>query len=91
MPGVTLDAGGMIALDRNDRRVVWTEITAAGLDLLRAMDPVIERAPGEILGHMVPADLAELNRLLVLARSRAGDVPECTGTGTQPSESPGNS
>jgi aryl carrier-like protein len=22
MPGVTLDAGGMIALDRNDRRVV---------------------------------------------------------------------
>ncbi len=57
----------------NDRRVVWTEITAAGLDLLRAMDPVIERVPTEMLGQMSRVDLTELNRLLELARN------SCTG------------
>ncbi len=54
-----------------DRRVVWTQISAAGLDLLRSMDPVINRSPGELLGHMSRAQLAQLSRLLELARTPA--------------------
>lgn len=55
--------------DRQDRRVVCTQISEAGLDLLRSMEPVIERAPGELLGHMSAAELAQLSRLLELART----------------------
>jgi DNA-binding MarR family transcriptional regulator len=54
--------------DRNDRRVVWTQISQAGLDLLREMDPVILAAPGELLGHLSGAELAEFVRLLEAAR-----------------------
>lgn len=54
--------------DHHDRRVVWTQITDAGLKLLRAMDPVIQPAPIELLGHMSRAELAEFIRLLELAR-----------------------
>jgi DNA-binding MarR family transcriptional regulator len=56
--------------DRRDRRVVWTQISAAGLELLRAMDPVIHRIPGELLGHMKGAELREMIRLLELARKQ---------------------
>ena len=38
--------------DRHDRRVLWTQITESGLELLRSMDPVIERIPKELLGHL---------------------------------------
>ena len=54
--------------DRNDRRVVWTQISEVGLELLQAMDPVIERAPRELLGHMSEAELTELIHLVELAR-----------------------
>ena len=54
--------------DSHDRRVVWTQISAAGLMLLRKMDPVILRLPGELLGRLEQAELAELIRLLELAR-----------------------
>ncbi len=54
--------------DGIDRRVVWTQISEAGLDLLRAMDPVINRVPRDLLGHMSEAELTELIRLLELAR-----------------------
>ena len=54
--------------DRHDRRVVWTHISQAGLALLREMDPVIQKAPGELLGHLSRPELAELIRLLELAR-----------------------
>jgi DNA-binding MarR family transcriptional regulator len=53
-----------------DRRVVWTVITEAGLALLKEMDPVILRLPVELLGHLEAAQLAELIRLLELARGR---------------------
>jgi DNA-binding MarR family transcriptional regulator len=53
-----------------DRRVVWTVISEAGLELLKEMDPVILRLPVELLGHMEAAQLAELIRLLELARER---------------------
>jgi DNA-binding MarR family transcriptional regulator len=59
--------------DRHDRRVVWTKISEAGLELLAAMDPVIRRVPVELLGHLHRAELAEFIRLLELARSRTGE------------------
>jgi DNA-binding MarR family transcriptional regulator len=61
--------------DRNDRRVVWTQISETGLELLQAMDPVIQRVPGELLGHMNGEELAELIRLLELARQHSQDIP----------------
>jgi len=54
--------------DRHDHRVVWTQIDDAGLKMLREMDPVIERIPIELLGHVKGKDLAEMIRLLELAR-----------------------
>ena len=56
--------------DRHDRRVVWTQISETGLQLLREMDPVILQMPIDLLGHLDRAELAELIRLLELARSR---------------------
>jgi DNA-binding MarR family transcriptional regulator len=54
--------------DRHDRRVVWTQISESGLDLLSAMDPLIERLPGELLEHLNKSEVTELIRLLELAR-----------------------
>ncbi len=54
--------------DRLDRRVVMTQISSAGLDLLRAMDPAIQKIPLELLGHMSPEELAGMIRLLESAR-----------------------
>ena len=56
--------------DTHDRRSVWTEISEAGLALLEEMDPVILRLPGELLGRLSQTELAELIRLLELARER---------------------
>jgi DNA-binding MarR family transcriptional regulator len=60
--------------DRHDRRVVWTQISDAGLELLRAMDPVIQRVPVELLGHLRSTELAEMIRLLELARQSCVDT-----------------
>jgi len=68
--------------DKNDGRVVWTQISAAGLELLGKMDPEITRAPKELLGHMDLKDVAELTRLLELARKNCLDSQapvSCTG------------
>ena len=56
--------------DRDDRRVVWTQIAEAGLALLAEMDPAVEAAPRELLGHMESRQLRALIDLLELARSR---------------------
>jgi len=61
--------------DRQDRRVVWTQISEAGLELLRAMDPVIEQVPRDLLGHLSQAELTELIRLLELARKNGEEPP----------------
>ncbi len=69
--------------DRQDRRVVWTQISEAGLALLKEMDPVIEQAPRELLGHLSRAELADLVRLLELARKSSEDFlrpVRCEGT-----------
>jgi DNA-binding MarR family transcriptional regulator len=60
--------------DRHDRRVVWTQISDAGMEVLRAMDPLVRRVPVELLGHISGAELAELTRLLELARQSCADA-----------------
>jgi DNA-binding MarR family transcriptional regulator len=60
--------------DRHDRRVVLTHISNGGLELLQAMDPDVRRGPTELLGHMSGADLAEMIRLLELARKPCADA-----------------
>jgi len=54
--------------DPRDRRVVWTQISDAGMSLLQSMDPVIQSLPVELLGHMKGADLKEMIRLLEQTR-----------------------
>jgi DNA-binding MarR family transcriptional regulator len=61
--------------DRHDRRVVLTEITESGLELLRTMDPLVRSGPKELLGHLRRADLAEMIRLLELARQTCAGEP----------------
>jgi DNA-binding MarR family transcriptional regulator len=55
--------------DSADRRVVQTEISAAGLSLLEEMDPVIDSLPKELLGQLNRAELAELIHLLERVRT----------------------
>jgi DNA-binding MarR family transcriptional regulator len=54
--------------DRDDRRVVLTQISDAGLELLRAMDPLIRRITVELLEGLSGAELREMIRLLERAR-----------------------
>lgn len=61
------------ARDKHDRRILWTTIAPAGLNLLAQLDPLVQKLPGEYLGHMKPAEVAEFIRLLELARKHCGD------------------
>jgi len=78
--------------DRQDRRAVWTQISEAGLELLRAMDPMILKAPQELLGHMSRAELTELIRLLELARRGQDEKSpiecDCDGKPVKPETTP---
>ena len=68
--------------DARDRRVLWTRISAAGLRLLHEMDPTIERAPAEVLGHLSAQELNEFTRLLEKARTTSDSgskPPDCEG------------
>lgn len=68
--------------DKRDRRMVWTQISAAGLELLDKMDAEVEQMPRELLGHLKGKDLDELIRLLELARTNLTDTQapvSCTG------------
>ncbi len=68
--------------DRHDRRVVWTQISDAGLKLLAAMDPEVEKLPPNLLGHMSRAELAEFIQLLELARRANEDSSRLSCDGT---------
>ena len=56
--------------DRHDRRVLWTQISPAGRELLQQMDPVILQLPKDLMGHMSKGDVDELIRLTELARQQ---------------------
>jgi DNA-binding MarR family transcriptional regulator len=58
--------------DKQDRRVVWTHISAAGLELLGKMDAEINQIPRDLLGHLDRKDLTNFIRLLELARKNCG-------------------
>jgi DNA-binding MarR family transcriptional regulator len=71
--------------DRHDRRVVWTQISPTGLDLLHQMDPTIQQMPKELLGHISQRDVAEMIRLMELTRKGCNDslaAVSCSGDGS---------
>ena len=53
---------------KKDRRVVWTNITQAGLELLEQMDPLMRSMPNGLLGHLDKDQLRALIHLLEGAR-----------------------
>jgi DNA-binding MarR family transcriptional regulator len=76
--------------DKRDKRVLWTQVSPAGLALLAEMDHVVQQAPHELLGHLTHEELTQLIRLVELARSRCGDrqAPvSCDGTNNAAGES----
>lgn len=70
---------------RGDRRIVWTEISEAGLALLNEMEETIARMPAELLGHIPQGELGELIRLAELARQK------CQGPAAPPTCEVGSS
>ena len=60
--------------DRRDRRVVWTQISEAGLELLEKLDPEIQRIPIELVGHIDRKALRQMIRTLELARQFCSDA-----------------
>jgi DNA-binding MarR family transcriptional regulator len=60
---------------RTDRRVVQVGITAKGLELLKRLDPDVERLPGAMLGHLDANKLRQLGALLEEVLSKAGTFP----------------
>lgn len=74
--------------DRHDRRVVWTQISEAGLELLRQMDPVIQQEPRNLLGHLSEHELAEFIRLLELARTPCVEVQNGVSCDVRPASGP---
>ena len=71
--------------DRKDRRILWTQISEAGLARLAEMDEVIARLPAELMGHFSKRDLGELIRLVEAARLKcqaSAAPPTCDGMPT---------
>ncbi len=66
--------------DKQDRRVVWTRITAEGLRLLAQIDPQITHFPLEFFARLTEGEKAELIRLLEKTRSAAPDPVACDGS-----------
>jgi DNA-binding MarR family transcriptional regulator len=64
--------------DLNDRRVVWTHITAQGLEVLSRLDRVVEQTPRELLGRLNREDLRALTSLL--QKARCCGASEITGS-----------
>src|SRR5262249_46224611 len=75
VPGITgvidrVEGMGLIARRRctEDRRVVFVAITPRGLDLLARLDEPEAALHKRVIGHLSPAELGELSRLLEKAR-----------------------
>lgn len=62
-----------------DRRVVHVRITKKGLAVLAELDEPLVAMHRSQLGHMAPAELAELSRLLVKARRTGSDGVSSSG------------
>jgi len=72
--------------DLQDRRVVWTHITAQGVSLLAQLDDIVERAPAELLKGLTGNELQELTRLLKKAHCCGGqsNIAEASATAKPP-------
>ncbi len=75
VPGITglidrLEGMGLLARRRctEDRRVVFVAITDKGLELLGRLDGPEAALHKRLIGHLSPAELRELSRLLEKAR-----------------------
>jgi DNA-binding MarR family transcriptional regulator len=75
VPGITglidrLEGMGLLARRRctEDRRVIFVAITDKGLDLLAGLDQPVEDLHKRLIGHLSPAELRALSRLLEKAR-----------------------
>ena len=75
VPGITglidrLEGMGLVARERSteDRRVVYAAVTPRGLDLLAKLDSPEAALHQRLIGHLTPAELKELIRLLEKAR-----------------------
>ena len=71
VPGITglidrLEGMGLVARQRSteDRRVVFVAITPKGLVLLSKLDEPVAALHRRLMGHLSPAELKELSRLL---------------------------
>ena len=80
VPGITglidrLEGMGLLVRERSteDRRVVFVAITPQGLDLLARLDEPEAALHKRLIGHLSPAELRELSRLLEKARVRLDD------------------
>jgi DNA-binding MarR family transcriptional regulator len=60
---------------RTDRRVITVGITTKGLDLLKSLDPAVDRMPKAMLGHLGASNLKQLARLLEAVLSERGAFP----------------
>lgn len=70
--------------DKRDKRVLWTQISQAGMTLLAEMDPVVERFPQDLFSHLEEEELSALTDLLERARKHCDDAqapPTCDGAG----------
>lgn len=72
-----LSRQGLVARlrSRQDRRVVEVGLTQKGRDLLRALDPHVDRMPKAVLGHLGARKLAQLGQLLEQAIAGLGTFP----------------
>ena len=60
---------------RQDRRVVEVGITAKGREVLRSLDPDVNRMPQAVLGHLGATKRQQLGRLLEHVISGLGTFP----------------
>jgi DNA-binding MarR family transcriptional regulator len=63
------------ARGKQDRRVVEVGITDKGREVLKALDPHVDRMPRAVLGHLGRAKLMQLARLLEQVIADLGTFP----------------
>jgi DNA-binding MarR family transcriptional regulator len=75
VPGITglidrLEQAGLVNRARcaSDRRVIYVALTAAAAKALAALDQPLLDLHRKLMGHLAPAELKELNRLLSKVR-----------------------
>lgn len=72
-----LSQRGLVSRTRGkqDRRVVEVGITDKGREVLKALDQPVDRMPRAVLGHLGPARLAQLAKLLDQVIADLGTFP----------------